>query len=122
MKKIYHETVNKKIIDFLDFDQYFEDREKSFIEYSVDMNIDGFDFEVVVTIENGVIEKDHTYYGKRNGHITECTIMRHPGNGSYKTLQTLFDEWLNKFDDWLYNQQKKIEAIELTNQTLNEKR
>lgn len=79
----------------LDYNQFHEDFEnKDSKEYYVEMNIDGFDFEVCVTVErcnNGfLIYKDREYYERKNG--TQFEIKRR--SPISKALQQLFDNWL----------------------------
>lgn len=124
-KRIFHETVNKKIIESLDFDEYYCDvieQNKSMLEYSIDMTIDGYKFEVIVTIEDGIIEKDRNYYGHKNGQITEFQIMPHPNQLKRTTLQDLFNNWLDDFQDWMEAQKKEAKEIEETKDWLNKNR
>lgn len=109
MKKIFHETVNHKLIEFLNelgYINFYQDLDgKESAEYYPEVEIDGYTFEVCVTIERCnntfLIYKDKEYYGKKGSSTVECSIMRHPNSPNEKTLQELFDTWLDGYFKWL---------------------
>lgn len=107
MKKIFHETVNFHIMQYLnniDYGNFYQDIEgKESIEYYVPMEIEGYKFEVMVEIERCnktfLIHKDRRYYGLRNGKQTEFSIKR--SSATSKTIQELFEKWLEGYFKWL---------------------
>ena len=125
MKKIYQETVNHNIIEFLKekgFQSFYEDFENlDSKEYYVEMNIDGYSFEVMIEIERSnntyVIFKDRKYYGIRNSNEQEFSIMRR--SATSKNLQVLFNKWLDDYFKWESSEQSSARYIEETNQILN---
>jgi|GEM_PF-5610552 len=108
MKKISREYLNNQIINKLDFEQFYLDfQDRTEKDYEVEYEVDGYKFLTVFTVEvphnySPRIKVENEFWGTRiNGKQETEFKAIYRSNGS-KTLDQLFDEWIENYKEWLY--------------------